>query len=138
MIKLTDNPTPLLAVRDLRTYFQTDDGLVRAVDGVSFRMDRGRTFALVGESGCGKSVTAFSILRLLAMPPAVILSEKYLLRRCGPPDEGHYHFLGQHIPASQIVFDGTSLLDLGEGQMRAVRGGHIGMIFQEQIGRAHV
>ena len=133
MTDATNNFAPLLSVQDLRTYFQIDDGLVRAVDGVSFRMDRGKTFALVGESGCGKSVTAFSILRLLPMPPAVILSEKLLHRKCGAPDEGRYLYLGQHIPASRIVFDGTSLLDLGEGQMRAVRGGQIGMIFQEPM-----
>jgi peptide/nickel transport system ATP-binding protein len=68
------NPSTLLRVRHLRTYFDTEDGLVKAVDDVSFRMAPGRTFALVGESGCGKSVTAFSIMRLIPIPPGVITS----------------------------------------------------------------
>ncbi len=104
---MSDNGT-LLRLSDLRTHFHADDGLVRAVDGVSFRMERGRTFALVGESGCGKSVTAFSILRLLPMPPAEIVS-------------------------GRIELDGRNLLDLDEGEMRTVRGGQISMIFQEPM-----
>jgi len=98
----------LLTVRDLRTYFQTADGLVKAVDGVSFRVARRRTFALVGESGCGKSVTAFSILRLLPIPPA-------------------------RIASGRIELEGTDLLKLSERQMRDVRGGRISMIFQEPM-----
>jgi len=98
----------LLTVRDLRTYFHTEDGLVRAVDGVSFRIRRGETFALVGESGCGKSVTAFSILRLLPIPPAEIAS-------------------------GTIDLDGQSLLALSEREMRHVRGRRISMIFQEPM-----
>jgi len=104
---MSDNGT-LLTVRDLRTYFDTEDGLVKAVDGVSFCIGAGRTFALVGESGCGKSVTAFSILRLLPMPPA-------------------------QIAAGRVELDGTNLLDLNEKQMRHVRGGQISMIFQEPM-----
>jgi len=104
---MSENGT-LLTVRDLRTYFDTEDGLVRAVDGVSFRIETGRTFALVGESGCGKSVTAFSILRLLQIPPA-------------------------RIASGRIEMDGINLLDLSEKQMRAVRGGQISIIFQEPM-----
>jgi oligopeptide/dipeptide ABC transporter ATP-binding protein len=98
----------LLEIRDLRTHFFTDDGVVKAVDGVSFSVPRGKTFALVGESGCGKSVTAFSILRLLPMPPARIVS-------------------------GSIHLDGRDLLGLSPGQMRQVRGGQVGMIFQEPM-----
>jgi len=102
------NDDALLAVRDLRTHFHTEDGIVRAVDGVSFRIRRGETFALVGESGCGKSVTAFSILRLLPIPPA-------------------------RIASGRVELDGVDLLRLRERQMRSVRGGRIGMVFQEPM-----
>ncbi len=98
----------LLRVRDLRTHFKTQEGLVRAVDGVSFRIGRGETFALVGESGCGKSVTAFSILRLIPSPPGKIVS-------------------------GTIELEGMDLRRLGETQMRQVRGGQISMIFQEPM-----
>jgi len=101
-------PQTLLRVRDLRTYFQTEDGLVKAVDGVSFRIAKNQTFALVGESGCGKSVTAFSILRLLPMPPARIVS-------------------------GQVLLDGIDLLKLPERRMQQVRGGQISMVFQEPM-----
>jgi peptide/nickel transport system ATP-binding protein len=97
----------LLRVDDLRTEFLTDDGLVRAVDGVSFAMPRGKTLALVGESGCGKSVTALSILRLIA-PPG-------------------------RIAGGRILFDGRNLLDLPEPEMRRIRGNRISMIFQEPM-----
>ena len=105
---MSENGT-LLTVRDLRTYFHTFDGTVKAVDGVSFRIDRGRTFALVGESGCGKSVTAFSIMRLVPSPP------------------------GEIMPDSTIRLEDTDLLELSEGEMRHYRGGKIGMIFQEPM-----
>ena len=98
----------LLRVCGLGTVFHTADGLVQAVDGVSFRIDRGRTFALVGESGCGKSVTAFSILRLVPSPPGEII-------------------------AGRVELEGRNLLDLPGDQMRSVRGGRIGMIFQEPM-----
>ncbi len=74
----------LLRVCDLATVFHTAEGLVRAVDGVSFTVPRGQTFALVGESGCGKSVTAFSILRLVPSPPGEIVSGRVELERQEP------------------------------------------------------
>jgi oligopeptide/dipeptide ABC transporter ATP-binding protein len=97
---------PLLEVRDLRTHFRTDDGLVRAVDGVSFELNAGETLAVVGESGSGKSVTALSILRLVASPPG-------------------FHAGGE------ILFRGRDLLALPADAMRAIRGREISMIFQE-------
>ena len=99
---------PLLRVDGLKTHFHTRDGVVRAVDGVSFDVLPGQTLAIVGESGCGKSVTAMSILRLLPMPPA-------------------------RIEGGRIEFDGRNLLDLSEPEMRAVRGNLISMIFQEPM-----
>jgi oligopeptide/dipeptide ABC transporter ATP-binding protein len=98
----------LLAVKDLRTYFQKDAKVVRAVDGVSFSIGKGRTLGVVGESGCGKSVTALSILRLVPSPPGRIVS-------------------------GEITFDGNNLLDLSESQMRSIRGNEIAMIFQEPM-----
>jgi peptide/nickel transport system ATP-binding protein len=100
--------TPLLRVDNLKTHFNTRDGVVRAVDGVSFDVMPGETLAIVGESGCGKSVTAMSILRLLPMPPA-------------------------RIAGGRIEFDGRNLLDLDEPAMRQVRGNLISMIFQEPM-----
>ena len=99
---------PLLDVADLRTWFFTRDGIVRAVDGVSFHVMPGETLAIVGESGCGKSVTALSILRLVPSPPGRIVS-------------GMIHFAGRN------------LLELGEAAMRDVRGNDISMIFQEPM-----
>jgi peptide/nickel transport system ATP-binding protein len=100
--------TPLLRVHDLKTHFHTRDGVVRAVDGVSFDVMPGETLAVVGESGCGKSVTAMSILRLLPMPPA-------------------------RIAGGRIEFEGRNLLELSEPEMRKVRGNAISMIFQEPM-----
>src|SRR5271165_3739266 len=99
---------PLLEVVDLRTWFFTRDGIVRAVDGVSFYVAPGETLAIVGESGCGKSVTALSILRLIPSPPGRIVS-------------------------GAIRFAGRDLLGLGEAEMRQVRGNEISMIFQEPM-----
>ncbi|HYM46910.1 MAG TPA: ATP-binding cassette domain-containing protein, partial [Burkholderiaceae bacterium] len=99
---------PLLEVEDLKTYFFTRDGVVRAVDGVSFSVYPGETLAIVGESGCGKSVTSLSILRLIASPPGRIVSGK-------------------------LRFEGRDLLALSEREMRAVRGNEISMIFQEPM-----
>ena len=98
----------ILTVRGLRTHFFTADGVVRAVDGVSFAVGRRQTFALVGESGCGKSVTALSVLRLVPDPPG-------------------------RVVAGEVRLNGRALLDLPEGRMRAVRGGQIAMIFQEPM-----
>ena len=99
---------PLLEVRDLQTHFQTRAGVVRAVDGVSWDVAEGETVALVGESGCGKSVSALSIMRLVA-PPA------------------------GRIVGGQILFKGRDLLTLSEDEMRRIRGREIGMIFQEPM-----
>ena len=100
--------TPLLQVEDLKTHFFTRDGVVRSVDGVSFSIAAGETLAVVGESGCGKSVTSLSILRLIASPPGRILGGK-------------------------VLFEGRDLLALSEDEMRAVRGDAISMIFQEPM-----
>ena len=99
----------LLSVGDLRTWFYTDQGIAKAVDGVSFEVHAGETLGIVGESGCGKTVTSLSILGLLPQPPAKI-------------EDG-----------SAIRFDGQELLGLGERQMRALRGNEIAMIFQEPM-----
>ena len=98
----------LLDVQGLKTYFFTRDGVVRAVDGLSFSVARGETLAIVGESGCGKSVTSLSVLRLIASPP-------------GRTVEG------------TVVFEGRNLLELSEPEMRKVRGDAISMIFQEPM-----
>jgi oligopeptide/dipeptide ABC transporter ATP-binding protein len=98
----------LLEVQDLQTHFLTRGGVVRAVDGVSWDIEQGETVALVGESGCGKSVTALSIMRLIS-PPA------------------------GRIVGGRIDFKGRNLLTLGEEEMRRVRGREIGMIFQEPM-----
>src|SRR5215468_894782 len=97
----------LLEVENLQTHFRTPDGVNRAVDGVSFAVERGETVAIVGESGCGKSVTANSILRLIPQPPGKI--------------------------AGQIRFEGEDLLTLSERAMRNIRGNHISMVFQEPM-----
>ncbi|HEU5210979.1 MAG TPA: ABC transporter ATP-binding protein [Longimicrobiales bacterium] len=100
---------PLLEVTDLRTYFHTDQGMARAVDGVSFTVEKGEVLGIVGESGSGKSVTALSLLRLVATPP------------------------GEIMEGSSVRFDGRELLDLPAREMRAVRGNDIAMIFQEPM-----
>jgi oligopeptide/dipeptide ABC transporter ATP-binding protein len=99
---------PVLQIEDLRTHFFTGDGVVRAVDGVSYEVRPGETLGVVGESGCGKSVTALSVLRLVADPPGRIVS-------------------------GAIRLDGANLLELGESAMEAVRGNDISMIFQEPM-----
>jgi len=99
---------PLLELDDLRTYFYTDTGVARAVDGVSFRVNAGETVGIVGESGCGKSVTALSILRLVRPP-------------------------GRIEPGSHIRFEGTDLMALDEHEMQKIRGNRIAMVFQEPM-----
>ena len=98
----------LLKVENLQTQFRTEGGLVKAVDDVSFEVHAGETFALVGESGCGKSVTALSIMGLIPTPPG-------------------------EITGGMITFDGQDLLQLPSREMRAIRGSKIGMIFQEPM-----
>lgn len=98
----------LLEVRDLSTHFHTQDGVVKAVEHASYEVDRGEVIALVGESGCGKTVSALSIVRLIQEPPGKIVS-------------------------GQVNFDGTDLLRLSKGDIRKVRGSKIAMIFQEPM-----
>jgi oligopeptide/dipeptide ABC transporter ATP-binding protein len=105
MDKMTDNGTPLLEVRDLRTYFHTRDGVVKAVDGVDFDVHRGEVLGLVGESGCGKSVTSFSIMGLVGQPGK--------------------------IESGSVRFDGRDLLAMSKKELRQLRGEHISMIFQQ-------
>src|SRR5581483_7568013 len=100
--------TDLLEVADLGTWFYTRQGIVKAVDDVSFAVARGETLAIVGESGCGKSITALSLLRLIPDPPGRIVS-------------------------GSVLLDGRNLMDLDDAQMRKVRGNDISMIFQEPM-----
>ena len=99
---------PLLEIRGLRTHFSTDDGIVRAVDGVDITINKGETLCVVGESGCGKTVTAMSILKLIAIPPGRIVS-------------------------GEIIFDGRDLVPLGDREMDDIRAREIGFIFQEPM-----
>lgn len=101
-------PDPILEVDSLSISFTTDTGRARVVDEVSFAIGKGETVGLVGESGCGKSVTAMSIMRLNPSPPS-------------------------HLDAGRILFQGNNLLDLDSSEMRAIRGDRIGMIFQEPM-----
>ncbi|HLF08164.1 MAG TPA: ABC transporter ATP-binding protein [Dehalococcoidia bacterium] len=98
----------LLDVKDLRTYFYTDDGVVKAVDGVTYDLQEGETLALVGESGCGKSVSALSLMRLIPWPPGKTIS-------------------------GEVIFDGEDILKISEEQMRHIRGNRMTMIFQEPM-----
>ncbi len=98
----------LLRINSLRTYFKTRSGIARAVDGISLEIEKGEVLGIVGESGCGKSVAALSILRLLAMPPA--------------------YFAG-----GEILFKGQDLMQLTNNEIRAIRGNRISMIFQEPM-----
>jgi oligopeptide transport system ATP-binding protein len=98
----------LLQVKDLKTHFFTQDGVVKAVDGVSFDLEEGETLGLVGESGCGKSVSALSIMRLIPDPPG-------------------------RIVGGEVWFDGEDLLKVSEDDIRHVRGNKIAMVFQEPM-----
>src|SRR5687767_10630791 len=102
------SPTPLLRIRDLRTYFETEDGVVKAVDGISFDLERGQTLGIVGESGSGKSVANLSIIRLIPEPPGKIVS-------------------------GQVLLNGQDILSLSREQLRKVRGRRIAMIFQDPM-----
>ena len=99
---------PLLKVRNLKTYFYTEEGVVPAVDGLDFYLMPDETLAIVGESGCGKSVTSLSILQIVATPPGKIID-------------------------GEILFKGEDLLKKNEKEMRKIRGNHISMIFQEPL-----
>jgi oligopeptide transport system ATP-binding protein len=98
----------LLEVKDLRTYFETEDGTVKAVDGISFELKRGETLGIVGESGSGKSVTNLSIIRLIPNPPGKIVS-------------------------GEVLFDGQDILLLPDEEVRKIRGRRIAMIFQDPM-----
>ncbi|OWU68054.1 ABC transporter ATP-binding protein [Marinibacterium profundimaris] len=100
--------TPLLDVRDLAIEFKTEGGAVRAVDGVSFSVDRGKTIGIVGESGCGKSVTSLGIMGLIPTPP------------------GRY-------AGGEVLFEGRDLLKMSAQERRGLRGGRMGMVFQEPM-----
>ena len=97
----------LLEVKNLKTHFFTDDGVVKAVDGVNFTLRKGKTIGIVGESGCGKSVTALSLMRLIGRPGRIVEGE--------------------------ILFEGKDLVQFPEDQMRGIRGNNISMIFQEPM-----
>jgi peptide/nickel transport system ATP-binding protein len=99
---------PLLDIRGLKTHFRTDDGMVRAVDGVDLTIDRGETVGVVGESGCGKTVTAMTVLKLIQMPPGKIV-------------------------AGSILWQGRDLVPLGAEDMRKLRSKEIAIIFQEPM-----
>ena len=98
----------LLEIRGLKTHFATDEGMVHAVDGVDLGVDGGETLGVVGESGCGKSVTALSVMKLIAMPPG-------------------------RIVAGQILWQGRDLVPLGDGEMCAIRSKEIAIVFQEPM-----
>ena len=98
----------LLEVKNLKTYFYTDDGVVKSVDDVSFEVKRGKTLGVVGESGCGKSITSLSIMQLVEIPPGKIVD-------------------------GQILYEGVNLLEKSKDEMRKIRGGEIAMIFQEPM-----
>lgn len=98
---------PVLQVKGLKTYYYTEEGVVPAVDGLDFEVEPGETFAIVGESGCGKSVTSLSILRLIPSPPGKIID-------------------------GEIIYHGQDLVKKSEREMRSIRGNDISMIFQGQ------
>src|ERR1700730_683280 len=105
---MNQNNGQLLEVRGLKTYFETEDGLVKAVDGISFALERGETLGIVGESGSGKSVTNLSVIRLIPNPPGKIVS-------------------------GEIIFNGQDILLLPEEEVRKIRGRRIAMIFQDPM-----
>jgi oligopeptide transport system ATP-binding protein len=105
-LKNTDNT--VLNVKDLQTYFKTDDGVVKAVNGVSFELHERETLGLVGESACGKSVTNLSIMKLIPSPPGKIIG-------------------------GEVIFEGQDILKMDEAKIRKIRGNKISMIFQDPM-----
>ncbi len=105
---MKENKQPMLEVKNLQTHFKTDAGIVKAVDGVSFTVDVGETVGIVGESGCGKSVTSLSIMKLIPSPPGKIVG-------------------------GEVLFNGKNVLDLEESELREIRGNKISMIFQDPM-----
>ena len=103
-----NNSTPIIKVQNLKTYFNTDDGIAQAVDDVSFDVFPGETLGIVGESGCGKSVTALSIMRLIPQPPGIYAGGK-------------------------IFYKGENVLEMPDHKLRNIRGNSISMIFQEPM-----
>jgi peptide/nickel transport system ATP-binding protein len=103
-----DRDGTLLEISGLKTYFDTDDGVVHAVDGVDLSVSRGETLGVVGESGCGKTVTAMTTLKLIAMPPG-------------------------RIAGGEILWQGRDLVLAGQHEMRRIRGKEIGIVFQEPM-----
>nr|HRJ42610.1 ABC transporter ATP-binding protein [Caldilineaceae bacterium] len=112
---MTENQAPLLRINNLKTYFDTMDGTVRAVDGVSFVIQSGKTLGLVGESGCGKSVTAASVMRILPKRISRIAGGEMLFRRED----------GSRVDLPKVSPDSS--------QIRSIRGNEISMIFQEPL-----
>ena len=118
---MPDNTTPLLSVRNLKTYFPQDEGTVKAVDGASFDVHSGRTLGIVGESGCGKSITARSILRIVDRPGRIVAGQ-ILFQRQNVADAAD----------ANAMVDLVQLTSYGE-EMRAIRGAEIALIFQEPM-----
>lgn len=119
---MAHNGTPLLEVRNLKTYFHLDEGIVRAVDGVNFEVGRGRTLGVVGESGCGKSITGRSILRIVDKPGRLVEGQ-LLYHRQRPLNR---------TSAGEAVVD-LAALDPNGSEIRSIRGGDISMVFQEPM-----
>ncbi len=116
----TNTRPVLLEVKDLQTHFKMSHGLIRAVDGVTFTLHRGETLGIVGESGCGKSITARSILRLI-QPPGQIVGGQILL-----------HMRGREGAAQEEVVD-IAALKADDPKIRHIRGGEVAMVFQEPM-----
>ena len=105
---MSEQNKPVLEVKGLQTYFKTDAGIVKAVDGVSFTVHEGETIGLVGESGCGKSVTNLSIMRLVPSPPGKIVG-------------------------GEVLYEGRDIMKMSEKELRTIRGNNISMIFQDPM-----
>src|SRR5215204_7667844 len=106
--RITREGTPLLEIKGLKTQFMTQDGVVKAVDDVSFYVMPGETLGVVGESGSGKSMTGLSIMRLIPSPPGKIAN-------------------------GQVLFEGKDIIKMSDGQVRSIRGNQIAMIFQDPM-----